>query len=76
MQFSVAFLLSTGTPLCMLMLDKNTADPDAKHCGELRHMTGEAKYIQHHVTPTPPCTLSSRAQGSGRGACAPQHVKF
>lgn len=38
----------------MLMLDKNTADPDAKHCGELRHMTGEAKYIQYRMTPTIP----------------------
>jgi len=52
MQLSVAFLLSTGKPLCMLMLDKNTADPDAKHCGELGHKTGEAKYIQYHRTPT------------------------
>lgn len=40
MQFSAAFLLSTGKPLRMLMLDKNTANPDAKHCDELRHVTG------------------------------------
>lgn len=52
MQFSVAFLLSTGKPLCMLMLDKTTADPNAKYCGELRHMTGEAKQIQYCMTPT------------------------
>lgn len=43
MQFSVAFLLSTGKPLRMLMLDKNTADPDAKHFGELICMIGEGK---------------------------------
>lgn len=54
MLFSVAFLLSTGKTLCMLMLDKNTADPDAKPYGELRYMTGEAKYIQYRMTPTTP----------------------
>lgn len=40
MQFSAAFLLTTGKPLCMLMLDKDTANPDAKHGDDLRHMTG------------------------------------
>lgn len=65
MQFSVAFLLSTGKPLCMLMLDKNTADPDAKHCGELRRMAGEAKYIQYRMTPTIPVNSVHKHRETG-----------